>query len=44
VPGNHFFFLGEKGARATAEAISILHNEAGKLKNKLGVLLGIKVL
>ena len=32
VPGNHFFFIGETGARKTAEAIKTLEGRVRDLK------------
>jgi hypothetical protein len=37
--GNHFFFVGEKGARETAERIGDLLNEGVILKSELTSIL-----
>ncbi len=38
VPGNHFFFVGEFGARKTAEAIAWIEAEASALRDDLGAI------
>ncbi len=43
ISGNHFFFLGKKGAEATAVAIGELHKRSKDFKSKLGEILGIEV-
>jgi hypothetical protein len=35
VNGTHFFFVGEKGAQATAQNISIFSSRVANLKNAL---------
>ncbi len=39
LPGNHFFFVGESGARATAAAIDSLYHKIRAFKQELGGLL-----
>jgi len=41
--GNHFFFLGRKGAKGTADAIDELHKRSKDFKSKLVEILGIEV-
>lgn len=41
VPGNHFFFVGQNGARTTAAAIDALYHKNLAMKEELGVLLGV---
>ncbi len=40
VDGNHFFFMGEAGAKATAEAVAELQAEIDTVKTELSELLG----
>lgn len=43
VDGNHFFFMGESGARATADAIEQLENKVQMVKKDLASLLGVEI-
>lgn len=43
VTGNHFFFVGETGARETARSIKILEDKVHALKAELSMLLGIQI-
>ncbi len=43
VEGNHFFFMGEPGAAATAEAIAQLDEEVRAVKQDAGELLGTQI-
>ena len=39
VDGNHFFFVGEKGAKQTIKAVKTLEKRVGELKHDLNVLI-----
>ncbi len=43
VDGNHFFFMGEGGARATADAIEQLENKVHAVKKELSTLIGTEI-
>jgi thioesterase domain-containing protein len=43
VSGNHFFFVGESGARETATAIAKMEQKVHALKSELGSILGVAI-
>jgi hypothetical protein len=43
VAGNHFFFVGENGARATADAIELLEDQVHSLKEDVSAILNVKI-
>ena len=43
INGNHFFFVGEFGARATADAVELLEDRVGGLKEELSAILNVKI-
>jgi pimeloyl-ACP methyl ester carboxylesterase len=43
IDGNHFFFVGEPGARATADAVELLEDRVHGLKEELSVILGVEI-
>ena len=43
VNGNHFFFVGENGARATADAVELLEDQIHSLKEDVSAILSVKI-
>lgn len=43
IDGNHFFFMGEPGAKATAEALATLETRVGEVKAEASGLLGVTI-
>jgi hypothetical protein len=43
VNGNHFFFVGENGARATADAVELLEDRVHALKAEVSAILNVKI-
>jgi hypothetical protein len=43
VNGNHFFFIGENGARATADAVALLEDRVHALKAEAAAILNVKI-
>ncbi|MCK0209199.1 hypothetical protein MWN33_14280 [Starkeya koreensis] len=43
VPGNHFFFLGEAGARQTAQAIETLEQKVHAFRDSLSGMVGVTI-
>ncbi|MFV0333012.1 MAG: alpha/beta hydrolase family protein [Tropicimonas sp.] len=43
IDGNHFFFMGEPGAKATAEALAQLEGNVAEVKAKASDLLGVTI-
>ncbi len=43
VAGNHFFFVGENGARATADAVELLEDQVHSLKEDVSAILNVKI-
>lgn len=43
IDGNHFFFVGESGARATADAVELLEDRVHAVKAEVSAILNIKI-
>jgi hypothetical protein len=43
IDGNHFFFVGEHGAKATADAVKLLEDRVHGVKEELSVMLGVTI-
>ena len=43
VAGIHFYFVGENGARATADAVELLEDQVHSLKEDVSAILNVKI-